>query len=220
MTSRTPTAATSARDRLLLAAERLVAERGVDVPLRDVAVAAGQRNNSAVHYHFGSREGLFEAVLAERLAPVNAAMLAMLADLEDASGDDDPRALVAVLVTPMATVPYADGSTHYARFLEQVRPRPLIAELPLTAGEHSSATRLVLHRLRRTLPAALPRALHDGRLRAMSTVMFALLADHERDRERGGHGGPSSTVEDIVDMLVGLLLAPARPGRVATRRTE
>lgn len=200
-----------ARERMLLAAERLVAERGVDVPLREVAVAAGQRNNSAVHYHFGSREGLFEAVLGERLAPVNARMLTMLADLEADGTADDPRALVDVLVTPMATEPYDAGSTHYARFLEQVRSRPLIAELPVAAPEHSSATRLVLNRLRRTLPADWPADLRNSRLRAMSTVMFALLADHERDR--ANRTPPPPSVDEIVDMLVGLLLAPTRVPR-------
>ncbi len=203
---------TGARERLLLAAERLVAERGVDVPLRDVAVAAGQRNNSAVHYHFGSREGLLEAVLAERLAVVNARMLRMLADAEAAGTAHEPRSLVDVLVRPMATEPYDAGSTHYARFLEQVRFRPLIAELPTAAPEHSSATRLVLNRLRRALPEDWPEPLCTARLRAMSTVMFALLADQERDREPARR--PDETaVGEIVDMLVGLLLAPtaARP---------
>ena len=42
-------------ERLLLAAERLFAARGVDgVSLRQVNVEAGQRNLSAAHYHFGS----------------------------------------------------------------------------------------------------------------------------------------------------------------------
>jgi AcrR family transcriptional regulator len=180
-----------------------------------VAVAAGQRNNSAVHYHFGSREGLFEAVLADRLAPVNARMLALLADLEGEGVPDDPRILVEVLVRPMATEPYAAGSTHYARFLEQVRARPLIAELPLAAPEHSTATRLVLNRLRRTLPRAWPDALRNARLRAMSTVMFALLADLERDREVRQPPGVEA-VDEIVDMLVGLLLAPTRASTSAS----
>ncbi len=211
-----------ARARLVLAAERLVAERGIEVPLREIAVAAGQRNNSAVHYHFGSREGLLEAVLVERLGPVNAAMLARLADLEATGGADAVRPLVDVLVTPTATVPYAAGSTHYARFLEQVRARPLIAELPALAPEHSSATRLVLHRLGRVL-TDLPEGLRTTRIRAMSTAMFALLADLERDREtHPDSGSPRVTPgsrpdyrhrrEGIVDMLVGLLVATPRPG--------
>lgn len=200
------------RARLLEAAERLVAERGVDVPLREVAVAAGQRNNSAVHYHFGSREGLLEAVLAWRLAPVNARMLAMLADLEGASVDGGPaggaRALVDVLVRPMATEPYLAGSTHYARFLEQVRGHPLIADLAAGASEQSAATRLALGRLARTLPRTWSPARRAARLRAMSTAMFALLADHERARDSLSAAQRDAALDEIVVMLTGLVTAP------------
>ncbi|MGH9136571.1 MAG: TetR/AcrR family transcriptional regulator, partial [Acidimicrobiales bacterium] len=42
------TIAPDAPTQLHLAAERLIAERGVDVPLRDITAAAGQRNNSAI----------------------------------------------------------------------------------------------------------------------------------------------------------------------------
>ncbi|WP_143861305.1 TetR family transcriptional regulator [Nocardia amikacinitolerans] len=37
------------RSALLDTAERLIALRGLEVPLRDIAAEAGQRNNSAVH---------------------------------------------------------------------------------------------------------------------------------------------------------------------------
>ena len=54
------------RERLILAAEELFARDGLDaVSLRQVNTAAGQRNASAAHYHFGSKQGmvlaLFEA---------------------------------------------------------------------------------------------------------------------------------------------------------------
>src|SRR5262245_66330191 len=51
------------RRQLILAAERLFAERGLaGVSLREINVAAGQRNTSAAHYHFGSKEALVEAI--------------------------------------------------------------------------------------------------------------------------------------------------------------
>ena len=56
------------------------------MPLRDIAVAAGQRNHSAVQYHFGSREDLFEAVLRERMVPLGAGCSQRLADLEARPG--------------------------------------------------------------------------------------------------------------------------------------
>ncbi len=54
---------------LMRAAEQLFAQQGVDrVSLREIAIAAGQRNVSAATYHFGSKRELIEAIL-ERTAP-------------------------------------------------------------------------------------------------------------------------------------------------------
>jgi len=53
---------------LLLTAERLFAEHGfAGVSLRQIATEAGSANNSAVVYHFGSKEGLVGAIFAYRL---------------------------------------------------------------------------------------------------------------------------------------------------------
>src|SRR5215470_8750592 len=52
------------KQRLLDAAERLFAERGVDgVSLREVNAAAGERNNAALYYHFHDRDGLVRAIV-------------------------------------------------------------------------------------------------------------------------------------------------------------
>ena len=56
------------RDLLLTTAERLFAERGVDAAsLRAVMGAAGT-NVAAVHYHFGSKDGLVRALIERRSA--------------------------------------------------------------------------------------------------------------------------------------------------------
>jgi AcrR family transcriptional regulator len=109
---------------LLLAGEELMAERGPDVSLRDIAVAAGQRNNSAVHYHFGSRDGLVAAIVERRQRGLEARRMHLLAEHESSGEPDSVRSLIDILVRPMFDAPYAEGSIHYARFLEQVRTHP------------------------------------------------------------------------------------------------
>ena len=60
-----------AGDALRVTAERLFAAHGVDaVSLRRITREAGQRNSTAVGYHFGSRDGLLLAVLAHHLEHV------------------------------------------------------------------------------------------------------------------------------------------------------
>ena len=50
------TIAPSTKEQIVLAAEGLFAERGIEgVSLRQIGTAAGNGNNSAVQYHFGTK---------------------------------------------------------------------------------------------------------------------------------------------------------------------
>jgi AcrR family transcriptional regulator len=62
----------STRERLLDAAEELFAHKGISATsLRALTRHAGV-NLAAVHYHFGSKEGLLDAVVERRAKPINA----------------------------------------------------------------------------------------------------------------------------------------------------
>jgi len=66
-----PRDATDTRARLIEAAERLFARRGVhEATTREILEAAGQRNVSALTYHFGSRERLLWAILDRHNGPL------------------------------------------------------------------------------------------------------------------------------------------------------
>jgi AcrR family transcriptional regulator len=59
------------RDRLMAAAERLFAEKGLEaVSVRDIAAAAGV-NSALIAYHFGGKEELFIAVYRAVADPIN-----------------------------------------------------------------------------------------------------------------------------------------------------
>lgn len=203
-----------ARSRILSAAEKLIAERGMDVPLRDIAMAAEQRNNSAVQYHFGSRDGLIAAVVESRMPALERRRLELLAEYEAAGQPDDVRALVDTLFTPMAELSLRGEATHYARFLEAVRTHPAVAGRERLETFDMPAVRIIMTRLQRRLDEY-PERLVTRRLMAMATTMFALLADLERDvrARRVKARDLSAMEEETVDMLVGLLTAPVA-GRV------
>lgn len=194
-----------ARELILLAGERTIAERGPDVALRDIAVAAGQRNNSAVHYHFGSRDGLIGAIIERHQPALESRRTELLADHEAADAPDSVAALVGILVRPMFDVPYSEGSTHYARFLEQARAHPAVSG-PDLHEQRWSATRVLVGRLYKAMSALSP-AMRRYRLKAMSTVMFALLADYERQRFESA-ADRAEAQDHIIAMIVGLLTEP------------
>lgn len=193
----------------MLAAERLIAERGAAAPLRDIALAAGQRNNSAVQYYFGSRDALIAAIVEHRLVGLEARRLELLAEREADGSPDDVRTLLGTLIEPMLEVPYQQGSTHYARFLEQVRGHPSLSDPANLVGHQRPAVRVIIGRLERALHD-LPEAVRHRRLRSMPTVLFALLADNERAAEdSGGDPRDRRAAAELVDLITGVLTAPS-----------
>jgi AcrR family transcriptional regulator len=78
--------AASTQDRILDAAERLFAENGVGATSLRSIIAAAKVNLASVHYHFGSKDGLVEAIVHRLVDPVNEERLKMLAALEDRYG--------------------------------------------------------------------------------------------------------------------------------------
>jgi AcrR family transcriptional regulator len=75
---------TGTKEAILDAAEKLFAEKGVAATsLRSIIKEAGV-NTAAIHYHFGSREDLLEAVLARLADPVNRRRLETLDRIEAA----------------------------------------------------------------------------------------------------------------------------------------
>ncbi|MEP7085627.1 MAG: TetR/AcrR family transcriptional regulator [Betaproteobacteria bacterium] len=68
--------------KMLDAAEALFMEHGFEATgLRQITTGAGV-NLAAVHYHYGGKEELFEAVLTRRLDPMNQERVALLDELE------------------------------------------------------------------------------------------------------------------------------------------
>lgn len=69
--------------RLILAAEELVAERGVEgTSVREILRRARQANNSAIYHHFGSKDKLIEAIYDLRQAEADRARVAWLGRLD------------------------------------------------------------------------------------------------------------------------------------------
>ncbi|NPU63481.1 TetR/AcrR family transcriptional regulator [Bradyrhizobium sp. 83012] len=90
------------RTAILVAAERLYAERGFsDVTLRDI-VAAANVNLAAVNYHFGSKDELIAELFVTRSIALNRERLRELRAAEDAGGGRaEIGAILRALVGPI-----------------------------------------------------------------------------------------------------------------------
>ena len=97
-----PLDASDTRQKLLDAATRAFAEHGVfNASLIEITRQAGQRNRGALHYHFGSRDGVLSAVL-DRHVGFLAAREGELLKLALATPPDDVAAVVEAVVRPAA----------------------------------------------------------------------------------------------------------------------
>lgn len=212
--------ASSARADLLDTAERLFAERGIaGVSLREIGAAAGQRNNSAAQYHFGTRDGLVDAIFEARMAPIDQRRRALLDELEANDALDDVPALCEVFVHPLASSLLSnDGESWYARFLAHVVFDPGFELLARRRHRVTAGLRRVIDLLDAAL-ADVPAAVRADRLRLSSTLVVHALAD----RERGPGPAPALLAAELVDAMVAVLTAPVsdtvrRELRAADRR--
>jgi len=91
------------KTRLLEVAESLFAANGISTTsLRNIIAKAGV-NIAAIHYHFGSKEALVQAVFARRLGPINRERLRLLDELEASQANGVPglEAIVAAFIEPV-----------------------------------------------------------------------------------------------------------------------
>lgn len=115
------TEASCVRENLLDVAERLFAQNGIaETSVRTITAEAGV-NVASINYYFGSREGLFQEILARRLKPLNDERLRLLDEAIQRAGEQAPavqdvlHALVAPAIYLCFEHPY------FARLASQLR---------------------------------------------------------------------------------------------------
>ena len=205
-------ASSSTRELLLDTAERLFAQQGINgASMREIALAANQRNNGVTQYHFGDKAGLVRAVFERRAATVNARRLELLADVgkeHDAAVVD----LVRVYVVPLGEevqkgnwyVPFLSRLQAEGRRDEMLRPVP---------DEVNTGFERVRRELRRVHLASLPPELFRNRLQLAVNFAIDALADQQaRLAAAETRVLPiESFVDDLIAAIGGLLLAPPAP---------
>ena len=118
------------RKRIIDTAETLFAERGVEsTSLIEIAKAAGQKNRSALQYHFTNKEGLLDAVLDKHAQDISDMRVLMLDTLER-RGDYTLHELIEALVLPMASqLDNRDGGQAFLKIHSQLMTTQTYSEM-------------------------------------------------------------------------------------------
>ncbi len=177
-------AGSQTRALLLATATRLFAAKGLDgVSLAEINRAAGQRNATALHYHFGGKEELVQAVFDKHTPRVNKLRQNLLSDLPAVPTLDE---VVALLIVPLAEqVKDTDGGTDYLQFLGQVNTAPGVdrAALDKRGDRVLDAQQQQFQQILATLPA------EQRQLRAefMILMVFGALAGYASEVQSRGY---------------------------------
>ncbi|ROO84983.1 TetR family transcriptional regulator [Actinocorallia herbida] len=208
---RTSARGAETRERILDAAERLMAERGISgVSLNEINTAAGQRNTAALHYHFGGREELVRAILRRHGAWLRARHDELYAALD--GREPSTRELVEVIVLPVAEY-VAEGPSARAAIRIWVsainRPELAVEEIQgLVDATLTRAARVLIERM----PETMPRPLAVARLVTAAQAALHVLADRavleDAPEPRRGDLPLPLVAANLVDMTVAALTAP------------
>ena len=156
----------------------LFAERGVDhVSVRDILSAAGQRSGGALHYHFGGKEGLLRAQVADAARLFDEARLQRLAAIQ-AQGQPTLRDVLRVLADPFDSAREQHVPRGYGALMNALQVENYQAFIQGVEGL-DLGYRACIGLLRQLLPE-LPRQQLNQRIRLMMLLLFGSAAARER----------------------------------------
>lgn len=212
--SRTPGAGERTRERILATAVQLFADHGYDgVSLRAI-VAAADVNLGAVHYHFGSKQALFDAVFAYGAQRIVELRLALLAGCREGPGRPP---LLEQIVTAFLAPGLASGSDHKAiRAFLRIRARLITDDSDRARELLRKHFRVSTSRFVEALAGALPE-LPPEKLRWRFQAMLATVVYsasnwgtvHSLSDRSAGDADGDTTLAHLVPLMTAMFRTPA-----------
>lgn len=206
------------RKRILDEAEALYGARGVDgVSLREIRIAAGQRNTSALQFHFGGVDGLVRALAERHMPAIGARQERLRAELTPSDRSARPEALIEVMVRPWADyVTQGPGARSWVRIAAELAARPERLWLEFRDRSPTVMVEVGAELLDHIAKRLGPRLGLDRMMR-VNLATLHLCADRARieDASRSSEMhvlGHDDWAADLVDMAIAAMLAPSRLG--------
>ncbi|WP_299073810.1 TetR/AcrR family transcriptional regulator [uncultured Paraglaciecola sp.] len=199
------------RELLMRTAEELFAIKGIDtVSLNEINKAAGQRNTSALHYHFGNKKGLIDAIVYDHYAAIDHDINTRL-DVFDAlePADQTPRKLLECLVIPFSNQLDSPAGINYLLIVNQVfmKSSEMILKGHPDGVDRARPRAFSLFRL---MMASLPSEIRASRHVIHANMIFNALATYAQTRrEDKAHalGSKDLFVSNLLDNLVSAMQA-------------
>ena len=188
---------------------RLFAQRGIDAVSLNEIVQAAKVNAAAIHYHFGSKDGLIEAILRRNASALGERRNQLLDELETRKRIT-VRDVVKAMVDPITELKQSADGLDYVQFLAGVALHRKYSEmLAEITGKYTDRYLAVLERVTPKLSAA-------SRLRRFAyarTFVYQAVARTDRTvelfmRAHGQDGNGSTAEDELIDLLTGGINGP------------
>jgi AcrR family transcriptional regulator len=195
------------RAALLQSAQRLIAERGLGtVSVKDITRAAGARNPSAVHYHFGNLESLIKEVFVQRYKAIEAERALRLAKVDEADPAHRLVALMAAAIAPFMNCCLDEEGRLYVRFCLQFSSDPRFNLFEFVTEYGMPSLLLLRTQVVECVPDN-PEHVVNARLRQAFSIALVQAADYARQLEAGLQITPEHAVREFSSSLAGYIAA-------------
>jgi len=175
------TAAPSARERILEVAERLFAEHGMSgVGLRAISSEANV-NLASIAYHFGSKEGLLEALFAQRAAPIAQERSRLLARCYETTANPSLEQILDAFLRPALVLGVQPqfGGPAFVKLRARLATEPEALSRKILSKAFDQSSKAFIEAIARALPGV-PRADVEWRFHFMLGAMFYTMANSGR----------------------------------------
>ncbi len=205
---------------LMHAAEKLIAERGIEnVSIRDIVSTAGQKNESALQYHFKNLKGLINAIHATRSTEIQNKRAELLARLLKTQDKPSLRQICTLMVQPVFE--HAEANADFRRYVKAFgHELALIETSALAMAESKGAGGVSGQQLAALLKQVLTHLDAEGyRHRMESAVRLCSASMAHQAAQKNAFRGPEAELffNSLIDALVGLLGAAESAETKASR---
>jgi AcrR family transcriptional regulator len=199
-----------AQDAILDAAEVIFADNGFHGATTRAIAEHAQANAALIHYYFGSKEALYEAVIARRSGAINDERRARLAQLH-AEGTPTLEAILDALLRPTVALGRdpARGGAHYARLLGHAASGTDERSRRLTGTHYNAIARVFITELGSAVPHLHPEDAVRGYLNAIA-IGISLMAPTGRSQDLSGGALHDDDLEEIIGQAVRFIAAGIR----------
>ncbi len=197
---------------LITAAENLIASAGLEnVTVRAIVKAAGQKNESALQYHFKNRDGLIRAIHKRRNSEVQKKRLELCDKLLTNKAVPELRDICRLMIEPAFLLAQADPGFH--QYVKAFGLELAVSALPVKEnliGSQARATIMTRRWLREALSNIDDEIFNQ---RFDLAVRFAGLSMARHANAKHAFRGKRSTLflNNLLDTMAGMLAAEVSP---------